>query len=71
MPLYDNIRAQCRARGMSVTRLEEICGFGAGTISKWTRANPTVQNLKKVADYFHLTMDDLLREEDDDASGEG
>lgn len=39
-------------------------GFGNGTISRWDNSSPTVANLKKVADYFGVTMEELLSQEE-------
>jgi transcriptional regulator with XRE-family HTH domain len=38
-------------------------GFGGGTISKWEKSSPTVERLQKVADYFKISTDYLLRKE--------
>ena len=43
-------------------------GFGNATIRGWVTSSPTVEKLKAVADYFGVTVDELL--EDDDAAAE-
>ena len=58
--LVSKIKFLCNLQGISVPKLEERLGFGAGTISKWKKSSPSVDNLQKVAEYFHLTLDDLL-----------
>lgn len=66
--ILDNIRMMCAKRGISTFVLERELGFGDGTIRKWKTASPTVGKLKRVADYFGVTVDELLREDSDQAS---
>ena len=47
---------------MSVAKLESELGFGNCTIVKWEHSSPSVDRLKKVADYFGVTVDRLLAE---------
>ena len=65
--ILDNIRMMCAKRGISTFVLERELGFGDGTIIKWKTASPTVGKLKRVADYFGVTVDELLREDSDQA----
>lgn len=65
--LADKIRALCESRGKNVGAVEAACGLSVGAISKWNTSSPTVKNLKAVADYFDVTIDDLLREDTADA----
>nr|DAZ63665.1 MAG TPA: SOS-response transcriptional repressor [Caudoviricetes sp.] len=37
-------------------------GFGNSTVRGWANSSPTVEKLKAVADYFSVTVDDLLAE---------
>lgn len=52
----------CKKNGISVAKLEREIGIGNGTVSKWATSSPTVDNAKKVADYFGVTVDDLITE---------
>lgn len=63
MVILDNIRALCSKRGVTTFSLERKLGLGSGTISKWGTVSPTVAKLKRVADYFGVTVDELLKEE--------
>ena len=38
-------------------------GFGNSTIRGWAKSSPTVEKLKAVADYFGVTIDELLSDE--------
>jgi len=61
--LVETIKMLCRAHGISVPKLEDKLGFGGGTISKWNKSSPSVDKLRRVAEYFQLTVDDLLTDE--------
>lgn len=54
------IAALCKARGISIAKLERDLCIGNGTIGRWEKSSPTVENLKKVADYFDTTIDALI-----------
>lgn len=61
--ILDNIRILCKKKGISIAKLENTLGFGNATIRGWGTSSPNVDNLKKVADYFGTTVDDLLHEQ--------
>ena len=58
--LVVRIKQLCNLRGISIPKLEEQLGFGAGTISKWRKSAPGADKLKKVAEYFQVSTDYLL-----------
>lgn len=58
----DNIRALCKERKISLFALEKAVGLGNGTIGKWNYASPRADGLKRVADYFGVPVDALLKE---------
>ena len=60
--IYENISGMCQKRGISISRLEKELGFGNATIRGWVSSSPTVERLKAVADYFGVTVDELLSE---------
>ena len=60
--LIQNIETLCSLRGISVSALEKTLGFGKATILKWENGNPTIKKLMMVANYFGVTVDDLLKE---------
>lgn len=61
--LYKNIETRCKERGLTVSALEKAVGLGNATIKGWGESSPKVDNLKRVADFFGCTVDDLLKEE--------
>ncbi len=58
--LLDKIKQKCAEKNISVVKLEDYLGFGRGTIYKWETVSPSVNNLKKVADYLGCSIDDLV-----------
>lgn len=58
--IYTNISRLCQKEGISIAKLEKQTGLGNATIRGWSASSPTVDRLKLVADYFGVTIDDLL-----------
>ena len=63
--LLDNIKRLCKEKKTSICAVERTLGIGNGTIGKWDVYSPRLDIVKKVADYFGMTVDELLREEDE------
>lgn len=61
--LYKKIVQMCKERNMSIHALEAACGLGNGTVKCWEKANPRVDLLKKVCDFFGITIDELMKED--------
>lgn len=55
----DLIRTLAKEKGLSLTKLEEVLGFGNGTIGKWTKQSPSCDKLSAVADYLSVSLDYL------------
>lgn len=55
----DIIRTLAKKKGLSLTKLEEILGFGNGTIGKWVKQSPSCDKLSAVADYLSVSLDFL------------
>lgn len=60
--LYERIQKICDSNGITVSKLEKDLSFSNSTIRKWKNSSPSVENLKKVADYFGVTVDELITE---------
>ena len=62
MPIvYERVLDLLKKNNMTIYRLEKEMGFGFGTVRAWKRAIPKVDKLKKVADYFGVSVDFLIR----------
>ena len=62
--LLDNIRLLAKKAGVSMEDVEANAGIGKKTIWRWNTVSPSADKLKRVADYFGVTVDELLREDD-------
>lgn len=58
--IHENVSKLCKKKGISIAKLERELGIGNGTIGRWGKSAPTVDNVKKVADYFGVKVDELL-----------
>lgn len=61
--LLDKIRGLCAKNNISMAQLEEVAGLGKKTVFRWNKVSPSSDKLKRVADYFGVTVDELLKEE--------
>ncbi len=62
MKLYDRILMLCNERGVSVRSVERSCGMSHGVIRRWNDRMPSADRVKRVADYFGVTVPFLLGE---------
>lgn len=60
--MVEKIRSLCQEHGTSVWALERELGIGNGVIARWSRSSPRVETVKLVADYFGVTVDELLKD---------
>lgn len=58
-----NIKRLCAAQGISVRQLEIALGYTNGIIGRWDTNRPSIDRVKTVADFFGVTVDELIREE--------
>lgn len=63
--MLEKISKLCSERGITITALERELNFGNSTIAKWREASPSVSKLKKVADYFGVSVDYFLNDTTD------
>lgn len=61
--LYDNVKALCRERGISILKLEAALGFPRSSICKWNENEPGIRKVQKVADYLGVPIEKLLEDE--------
>jgi transcriptional regulator with XRE-family HTH domain len=60
MDMKTRIKELCSERGISMNRLEEELSFGKGYISKLNSSVPNTANIKKISDYFGVSVDYLM-----------
>ena len=60
--LYDKIKCLCAKSGISIARMERETDLGVKTVQRWNEISPSVDKVKRVADYFGVTVDELMGE---------
>lgn len=58
--LYSKIKELCKVNGITVSELENALEFSRGSIYKWDVNIPSINKVKAVADYFKISVDQLL-----------
>ena len=58
--MKERIKSLCKDYGISMNKLEETLGFGTGYISKLGNSTPNATKIKKIADYFNVSVDYLM-----------
>jgi len=64
MNFYERIETLRKNRKISQGALEKELGFSNGSVSKWKNSMPTPERLKKLADFFQVTVDYLVTGEE-------
>ena len=68
--MIENIKRLCAEQKMTIQQLEAKAGIAECTIGRWGKdgkMQPSVDKVKRVADVLGVTVDELLKEEGDDA----
>lgn len=60
MLTYDTIKKLCKENGIAVTALEKELGFARGSLCKINTNKPSMEKVRKLADYFNVSVDKLL-----------
>ena len=63
---YDKFVALCKQKGVSPTRAALDAGISKSLVTKWKSNNvqdPSPEVLRKLAKYFHITVAELIGEE--------
>ena len=59
--LSQRIKELCEQRGITLQKLCEACELSESVIRKWANSNsPSVRNVKKVAEFFNVSVDYLI-----------
>lgn len=61
--IYRNIIKLAEDKNIKIAKIEKECNLGNGTIGGWKDGRPRIDLIKQVADYFSVTVDELLKEE--------
>lgn len=57
--IYDRIKLLCKEKKISVNKLEEKLEFSKGSLCKIDVNKPSIEKMKKLADFFGVTVEYL------------
>lgn len=60
--VFENVKALCEKKGMSISRLEKEAGLGNGTIGGWRTSTPNTKSLQAVAKVLKVKVGKLLED---------
>lgn len=60
MTVLDRIKKVSKKRGFSLTQVNDKANLGKNTIYSWKAKEPSINNLKAVADVLNVSVDYLL-----------
>ena len=59
--IVERIQSLCEEANTTLAQLEKELNFGNGTIRRWNDSSPSMVRVLKVANYFEVSVDYLLR----------
>ncbi|MBU7461513.1 MULTISPECIES: helix-turn-helix domain-containing protein [Lactiplantibacillus] len=68
MTVLDRIKKVSKKRGFSLTQVNDKANLGKNTIYSWKVKEPSINNLKAVADVLNVSVDYLLGKTDDNST---
>lgn len=60
MNLLERIQGLANEKNISIKQIERECGIGNGTIRKWGTQSPSIENVRKVANYLQVSLSYLV-----------
>lgn len=67
--MLDKIKALCKEKKTSISKLEKQFGFGNGVIGRWDKSVPSYERLAEVANALDVPVSYLTGETDDPSAG--
>lgn len=64
--MKERVKELCKAKGVSMNTAEKEIGVAKGYISKLGKSNPNMETLRKIADYFGVSIDYLMTGKESD-----
>lgn len=58
--MYEKIKEICKKKKITVSKMEEDLNFAQGSMCKWNKVSPSVDKVKKVADYLKVNINRLI-----------
>ena len=63
MSIKEKVKELCKEKGISLNKLEQEIGVASGYLSKLD--NPGIKTIKLIADYFDVSVDFLITENEE------
>ena len=60
--IYDNVKALCEERNLTIQKLEEQAKLANGTIGRWRDSKPMAESIKKVAAVLGVSMEEVMKD---------
>lgn len=58
--IVKSIKELCKKHGITANQLESNVGLSQGLISRWLKTTPSLDKIIDIADYFHVTLDEVV-----------
>lgn len=58
----ERIKALCKEKGITFAQFERESGVGANSVYRWDTNSPSIKKVKMAANYFGLTVSELIGE---------
>lgn len=55
--VFEKIEKLAKKKGITITDIERSLELGNGTIRRWKKSSPSLENIAKVAKYLGVTVD--------------
>ncbi|MCX7772099.1 MAG: helix-turn-helix transcriptional regulator [Clostridia bacterium] len=66
MSIVGKIKELCDNAGTTIAAVERELDLGKGLIRTWDRGSPRYENIRKVADYFGVGVEEITGEDSND-----
>lgn len=58
--IVDSIKKLCKDHNITANQLESKIGLSQGLISRWLKTTPSLDKIIDIADYFHVSLDEVV-----------
>lgn len=59
--IVDSINILCKEKGITISQLEKDLNFKPSLIDSWNNSLPTLDEIVDIANYFVVSLDDILK----------
>jgi len=70
MLTYDRIKMLCKQKGVTVTGTEKELNFARGSLCKVETNKPSMEKVKKLAEFFEVSVEYLISDNDEEKQTE-